>query len=43
MPFGETGRKKCPPLVEFAELAKGGGDGNFGKGENTGTVALGKE
>lgn len=35
--------EEVPPLVEFAELAKGGGDGNFGKGENMGTVTLGKE
>lgn len=30
-PCKETGRKECPPLVEFAELGKRGGDGNFGK------------
>lgn len=33
-PREETGRKVCPPLVEFAELRKGGRDGNFAKGEN---------
>lgn len=37
VPCGETGRKECPPVVEFPELEKGGGDGNMG------TVILGKE
>lgn len=42
-PSGKTGRKECTPLVDFAELGKGGGDGNFAKGENAGTVILGEE
>lgn len=33
----ETGRKEYTPLVEFAELGKGGGDGNFEK-EKTWTL-----
>lgn len=47
-PCKETGRKECPPLVEFAELGKRGQEGigtleRFGKGENTGSVILRKE
>lgn len=47
-PCKETGRKECPPLVEFADLGKRGERGmgtleRFGKGENMGSIILGKE
>lgn len=42
-PSGETGRKECTSPVEFAELGKGGGDGNFAKGEKACSVMLGEE